>query len=84
VVGLVGAGALSVVFWVLTGQIERYWPGFGPGPTLVLGMLAPLVPLLLIGWVAARLAVAQVEPPDPDLEGLERALGFDPDSAPGG
>ena len=84
VVGMVGAGALSVVFWVLTGQIERYWPGFGPGPTLVLGMLAPLVPLLLIGWVAARLAVAQVEPPDPDLEALERALGFDPDSAPGG
>ena len=84
VVGLVGACALSVVFWVLTGQIERYWPGFGPGPTLVLGMLAPLLPLLLIGWVAARLAVAQVEPPDPDLEALERALGFEPDSASGG
>jgi tetratricopeptide (TPR) repeat protein len=83
-VGLVGVFALSVAFWALTGQIERYWPGFGPGPTLVLGMLAPLLPLLLIGWLAARLAVAQVEPPDPDLEALERVLGFERDSAPRG
>jgi tetratricopeptide (TPR) repeat protein len=79
VVGLVGACALAVVLWVLSGQIEQYWPGFGPGPTLVVGMVAPLLPLLLIGWMAARLALSQVEPPDGDLEALERAFGFEPE-----
>lgn len=74
-VGLLVACALSVVLWVLSGQIEQYWPGFGQGPTLVVGMVAPLLPLLLIGWMAARLALSQVEPPDADLEALERAFG---------
>lgn len=77
VVGLVGACALAVVLWVLSGQLEQYWPGFGAGPTLVVGMVAPLLPLLLIGWMAARLALSQVEPPDGDLEALERAFGFE-------
>jgi tetratricopeptide (TPR) repeat protein len=79
-VGLVGAFAMAVVFWVLSGQIERYWPDFGVGPTLVVGMVAPLLPLLLIVWMAARLASAQLDPPDADLEPLERALGFEPES----
>jgi tetratricopeptide (TPR) repeat protein len=79
VVGLVGAVALAVVLWALSGQIEQRWPGFGPGPALVIGMVAPLLPLALIGWMAARLAAAQLDPPDPDLEALERALGFEPD-----
>jgi tetratricopeptide (TPR) repeat protein len=77
-VGLVGAFALAVVFWALSGQIEQFWPGFGLGPTLVVGMVAPLLPLLLIVWMAARLASGQLDPPDDDLESLERALGFDP------
>jgi tetratricopeptide (TPR) repeat protein len=77
-VGLLAACALAAALWVLSGQIEQYWPGFGTGPTLVVGVVAPLVPLLLIGWMAARLALSQVEPPDADLEALERTLGFEP------
>jgi tetratricopeptide (TPR) repeat protein len=79
VVGLLVACALAVALWVLSGQIEQYWPGFGTGPALVVGVVAPLLPLLLIGWMAAKLALSQVEPPDADLEALERVLGFEPD-----
>jgi predicted Zn-dependent protease len=76
-VGMLGAFALAVVFWALSGRIEAYWPGFGPGPSLVVGMVAPLLPLALIVWMAARLAHFQLEQPDPDLAPLERALGFE-------
>jgi tetratricopeptide (TPR) repeat protein len=78
VVGMVGAFALAVVFWALSGRIEELVPGFGPGPALVVGMVAPLLPLALIVWMAARLAHYQLDPPDADLAPLERALGFEP------
>ena len=80
-VGMVVAFGLAVVLWALAGQLEVYRPGLGLGPTLVVGMVAPLLPLLLIGWMAAKLATAQVDPPDADLAALERAFSFEADSS---
>jgi tetratricopeptide (TPR) repeat protein len=78
--GMVVAFGLAVVLWALVGQLDRYRPGLGLGPTLVIGMVVPLLPLLLIGWMAAKLAAAQVDPRDADLEALELAFAFEADS----
>jgi tetratricopeptide (TPR) repeat protein len=80
-VGLAGLAAVFVVSggcWGLSRLMEQQWPGYGPGPALALGLVAPILPLLVIGWMAVQLARAEVDPPDPDLAALEKALGYEP------